>query len=110
MSILLTMRKEDEIRRAKNVVVFGLPISVKELSKKRQHEDIANVEELFESLRIDRRIILKANRIRPKSDELKNTPVIVTLSRESDRILVLKMAKKLKFSSKFASKEQFRKN
>ncbi|RNA00106.1 RNA-directed DNA polymerase from mobile element jockey-like, partial [Brachionus plicatilis] len=103
MSILLTMEREDEERRSKNIVIFGLARSEKEDSKERQLEDQMKVEQIFDVLKIDRRLIVRVNRMKQKSDEDKNTPMIVTLPRESDKKAVLAEARRLKNSSKYTN-------
>ncbi|CAF1039144.1 unnamed protein product [Brachionus calyciflorus] len=44
MSILLTMEKEDEERRSKKIVIFGIPRSDKEAGSERQREDFERVQ------------------------------------------------------------------
>ena len=86
-SIVLEQKQRDE--KKQNVIIFGF----KKGLKSDIETDKLEINKLFESIDLDKKIIKSINRFKSKKDEI--TPVIVTLDANVNRNIVLGAARKL---------------
>jgi hypothetical protein len=85
-------------RRKKNVVIFGLNESKKEMLEERKKDDEAMVNEMVEMLQIQK-VPIKVNKIvrhKARGDQKNASTVVLELENETQRNAVLFAAKKLK--------------
>jgi hypothetical protein len=86
--------KKDMDKREKSIVITGVALSQLEVLEERKVEDKVTVEEIFDKIGINKAIIGRIHRFRPKENEL-TSPILVELDKPGDRLAVLKAAKRL---------------
>ncbi len=101
-SILNEMSERDE--KKKNVIVFGLPVSLKVQPEARKTEDSEAIQKLLEHMAVKSKCnSQKIIRYKPKSESNQHPPVIIKFNNEQERNNVLSAAKKLRDSDDFLS-------
>ena len=87
--------------KKKNIVMFNLPESTKEVALNRYQEDMDRCGKIFtRELEIQDLTVEKIIRLGKKKDN-GNRPLLIKLGSETDRNTVLSKAKKLRYSEEF---------
>ena len=97
----VTNEQVERERRKKNVVVFGVPVSGNKTQEKQENDDKGFIERTFRALKIDVKKIKFIRRFRSNPTNNRPPPILIQLSSENDRQIVLSAAKDLRKLSEY---------
>ena len=96
----ITAINKDNEKREKNLVIIGVNLSTNNDISKNIEEDKVKIEEIFDTLKVEKNIIKRIYRYKPKPNGT-TSPILIELPSNIDRNTVLKAAKNLKTNNKF---------